>query len=146
MRRRTNLEDIGNGDGVLGGLALGGDDGDGWPRHGGCCGLTWWLVVAMEEVVVNLEVHGRKRISSGRAKPDSALALCALAALASPQLETGQHDAIMQSAAPDWQLSDVLCYLEQLAIMRVVYLGMQSFSKHAAQLYPRPTSSLAMST
>ena len=84
MQRTTDLEDIGDGDSVLGGLALGGDDGDGWPRHGGCCGLTWWLVVAMKEVVVNLEVHGRKRISSGRAKPDWDLASCALAALALP--------------------------------------------------------------
>lgn len=42
----TDLEDIGDGDGVLGDLALGRDDGDGWPRHGGCCELTWWLVVA----------------------------------------------------------------------------------------------------
>jgi hypothetical protein len=30
-RGRTDLEDIGDGDGVLGGLALGGDDGDGRP-------------------------------------------------------------------------------------------------------------------
>jgi hypothetical protein len=37
-RRGTDLEDIGDGDGVLGGLALGGDDGNGWPRHGVLCG------------------------------------------------------------------------------------------------------------
>jgi hypothetical protein len=30
-RHKTDLEDIGDGDGVLGGLALGGDDGDGRP-------------------------------------------------------------------------------------------------------------------
>lgn len=40
-RRCTDLEDIGDGDGVLGGLALGGNDGDGRPRHDGyrgrCC-------------------------------------------------------------------------------------------------------------
>ena len=35
----TNLEDIGDGNGVLRGLALGGDDGDGRPGHGGCRGL-----------------------------------------------------------------------------------------------------------
>jgi hypothetical protein len=47
----TDLEDIGHRDGVLGGLALGGDDGDGWPRHGGCCVLTWWLVVAKKRLL-----------------------------------------------------------------------------------------------
>jgi hypothetical protein len=50
----TDLEDIGDSDGVLGGLALGGDDGDGWPGHGGCCVLTWWLVVAIEGSCRNL--------------------------------------------------------------------------------------------
>lgn len=40
-REATDLEDIGDGEGVLGRLAAGGDDGDGWPRHGvieECCG------------------------------------------------------------------------------------------------------------
>lgn len=37
-RCKTDLEDIGDGDGVLGGLALGGDDGNGRPRHGVLCG------------------------------------------------------------------------------------------------------------
>jgi hypothetical protein len=37
-RRGTDLEDIGDGDGVLGGLALGGDDGNGRPGHGVSCG------------------------------------------------------------------------------------------------------------
>jgi hypothetical protein len=36
--RRTDLEDIGDGDGVLGGLALGGDDSNRWPGHGVSCG------------------------------------------------------------------------------------------------------------
>jgi hypothetical protein len=44
----TDLEDIGDSDGVLGGLALGGNDGDGWPGHGVCCVLTWRLVVAIK--------------------------------------------------------------------------------------------------
>jgi hypothetical protein len=44
----TDLEDIGDGNGVLGGLALGGDDGDGRPRHGGCCGRCLWLVSRSE--------------------------------------------------------------------------------------------------
>jgi hypothetical protein len=38
----TNLEDIGDGDGVLGGLALGGENGDRGPRH---CGL-WALLLS----------------------------------------------------------------------------------------------------
>jgi hypothetical protein len=38
-RCKTDLEDIGDGDGVLGGLALGGDDGNGRPRHG----VLWWM-------------------------------------------------------------------------------------------------------
>lgn len=48
----TDLEDIGDGDSVLGDLALGGDDGDGWPRHGGCCELTWMVSCRKREVVV----------------------------------------------------------------------------------------------
>lgn len=43
-RRRTHLEDIGDSDGVLRGLALGGDDGDGRPRHGVLCGRVLLLV------------------------------------------------------------------------------------------------------
>lgn len=45
-QRLTDLEDIGDGNGVLGGLALGGDDGDGRPGHGGCRGLP---VVSIEQ-------------------------------------------------------------------------------------------------
>ena len=47
-RRETNLEDIGDGDSVLGVLALGGDDGDGRPGHGVDMGVVLWLVVAMK--------------------------------------------------------------------------------------------------
>lgn len=53
LRRRTHLEDIGDGDGVLGGLALGGDDGDGRPRHGVCVG------VAAVSIAGDREVPGR---------------------------------------------------------------------------------------
>jgi hypothetical protein len=45
----TDLEDIGDGNGVLGGLALGGDDGDGRPGHGGCRGVPV-VSIAMHEV------------------------------------------------------------------------------------------------
>jgi hypothetical protein len=38
-RRETDLEDIGDGDSVLGGLALGGNDGNGRPRHDGYRGM-----------------------------------------------------------------------------------------------------------
>jgi hypothetical protein len=51
----TDLEDIGDGNGVLGGLALGGDDGDGRPRHGGCCGRCLVVSIALESEIVRMK-------------------------------------------------------------------------------------------
>lgn len=47
-RRVTDLEDIGDSGGVLGSLALGGNDGDGRPGHGGYRGRCPVLVVCQE--------------------------------------------------------------------------------------------------
>lgn len=57
----TDLEDIGDGNGVLGGLALRGDDGDGRPGHGGCRELPVVSIAVKVRAFRELELRGLPR-------------------------------------------------------------------------------------